>query len=40
MMPHLPEHLQEIETPALVVDLAILDRNLRRVAEYAGKHGL
>ena len=32
--------LPEIETPALVVDLDILDRNLRRVAEYAGRHGL
>jgi D-serine deaminase-like pyridoxal phosphate-dependent protein len=36
MTPYLPE----IETPALVVDLDILDRNLRRVAEYAGRHGL
>jgi D-serine deaminase-like pyridoxal phosphate-dependent protein len=33
-------HLSEIETPALVVDLNILDRNLRRVAAYAGRHGL
>lgn len=32
--------LSEIETPALVVDLDILDRNLRRVADYAGQHGL
>jgi D-serine deaminase-like pyridoxal phosphate-dependent protein len=32
--------LSEVETPALVVDLEILDRNLRRVAEYAGSHGL
>jgi D-serine deaminase-like pyridoxal phosphate-dependent protein len=30
----------EIETPALLVDLDILDRNLRRVAAYAGEHGL
>jgi D-serine deaminase-like pyridoxal phosphate-dependent protein len=36
MMPH----LSEIETPALVVDLDILDRNLHRVADYASKHGL
>jgi D-serine deaminase-like pyridoxal phosphate-dependent protein len=36
MMPH----ISEIETPALAVDLDILDRNLRRVADYAGKHGL
>lgn len=33
-------HLSEIETPALVVDLDILDRNLRRVADYARKNGL
>jgi D-serine deaminase-like pyridoxal phosphate-dependent protein len=33
-------HLSEIETPALVVDLDILDRNLRRVADYASQHGL
>jgi D-serine deaminase-like pyridoxal phosphate-dependent protein len=33
-------HLSEIETPALVVDLDILDRNLRRVADYAAGHGL
>src|ERR1017187_2464441 len=33
-------HLSEIETPALVVDLDILDRNLRRVAGYARQHGL
>src|ERR1017187_880080 len=33
-------HLSEIETPALVVDLDILDRNLRRVAGYASRHGL
>jgi len=32
--------LSEIETPALVVDLDILDRNLRRVAGYAEQHGL
>ena len=33
-------HVSEIETPALVVDLDILERNLRRVAAYAGEHGL
>src|SRR5664280_2660764 len=33
-------HLSEIETPALVVDLDILERNLRRVAGYAHQHGL
>ena len=36
MMPQ----ISEIETPALLVDLDILDRNLRRVADYAGRHGL
>ncbi len=36
MTPQLPD----IETPALVVDLDILDRNLRRVAAYASRHGL
>jgi D-serine deaminase-like pyridoxal phosphate-dependent protein len=33
-------HVSEVETPALLVDLDILDRNLRRVAGYAGEHGL
>jgi len=33
-------HLSEIETPALVVDVDIMERNLRRVAGYAGEHGL
>ena len=32
--------VSEIDTPALVVDLDILERNLRRVADYAGGHGL
>ena len=32
--------IEQIETPALLVDLDILDRNLRRVAGYAGQHGL
>jgi D-serine deaminase-like pyridoxal phosphate-dependent protein len=32
--------LSEIETPALVVDLDILERNLQRVADYAAQHGL
>ena len=30
----------ELETPALVVDLDRLERNLRRAAEYASAHGL
>jgi D-serine deaminase-like pyridoxal phosphate-dependent protein len=33
-------HVTEIETPAIVVDLDILERNLRRVANYAKQHGL
>ena len=41
-VPSYPEdmHLSEIETPALVVDVDIMERNLRRVAGYAGEHGL
>ena len=33
-------HVSEIDTPALVVDLDILDANLRRVAEYTREHSL
>src|ERR1035437_6079895 len=33
-------HTRDIDTPALVVDLDILDRNLGRVAGYARQHGL
>jgi D-serine deaminase-like pyridoxal phosphate-dependent protein len=33
-------HVSEIETPALLVELDILERNLRRVAGYASEHGL
>jgi len=33
-------HVSEIDTPALVVDLDILERNLRRVADYAKDHDL
>jgi D-serine deaminase-like pyridoxal phosphate-dependent protein len=33
-------HVSEIDTPALVVDLDIFDRNLARVADYARGHGL
>src|ERR1043166_3042861 len=33
-------HVSEIDTPALVVDLDIMERNLRRVAEYTKEHGL
>jgi len=33
-------HVSEIDTPALVVDLDIFERNLARVAGYAREHGL
>src|ERR1019366_8941406 len=33
-------HVSEIDTPALVVDLDIFERNLTRVAGYARQHGL
>ncbi len=33
-------HVSEIDTPRLVVDLDIMERNLARVASYAAQHGL
>lgn len=33
-------HVGELDTPALVVDLDIMERNLRRVAGYCAEHGL
>ena len=33
-------HVSEIDTPALVVDLDILERNVARVADYTREHGL
>ena len=33
-------HLSEIETPALIVDLDRMERNIARVADYAREHGL
>ena len=33
-------HISELDTPALVIDLDIMDRNLRRMSEYAANHGL
>jgi D-serine deaminase-like pyridoxal phosphate-dependent protein len=33
-------NISELETPALIVDLDIMERNLRRVADYAASHGL
>jgi len=32
--------VEEIDTPALLVDLDTMERNLRRVAEYTERHGL
>ena len=39
-MPAVSEILPELETPAPVVDLDRLDRNLDRAAEYSSAHGL
>src|SRR6266498_347973 len=33
-------HVSEIETPAIVVDLEVMERNLRRVADYCKNSGL
>src|SRR5215472_11037021 len=33
-------HVSEIDTPALVVDLDVMERNLAHVANYAREHGL
>jgi D-serine deaminase-like pyridoxal phosphate-dependent protein len=33
-------HISELDTPALMVDLDIMERNLRRVADYCKQHGL
>ena len=33
-------HVSELDTPALVIDLDIMERNLRRVAEYCSSHAL
>jgi D-serine deaminase-like pyridoxal phosphate-dependent protein len=32
--------VSELETPALLIDLDVMERNLRRVADYAREHGL
>lgn len=32
--------VEELETPAAIVDLDVLERNLERVADYAAEHGL
>ncbi len=33
-------HISELETPALAIDLDIMERNLQRAAEYTRTHGL
>ncbi len=33
-------HISELETPAVVVDLDVMDRNLSRMADYCRKHQL
>ena len=33
-------HISEIDTPAPVIDLDVMERNLRRAAGYAASHGL
>jgi len=40
MTDDMPQQLAALETPAVVVDLDRLDRNLARVADYAANHGL
>ncbi len=32
--------IQDLDTPALIVDLDIMERNLRRVADYCAGHRL
>ena len=32
--------IQDLDTPALLIDLDIMERNLRRVADYAARHNL
>ena len=36
----MPNNIRDIETPALLVDLDIMERNLMRAADYAASHGL
>ncbi|MGQ9919109.1 MAG: alanine racemase [Bryobacteraceae bacterium] len=33
-------HLSEIDTPAVIIDTAVMERNLERAAAYAREHGL
>src|SRR5215471_14261327 len=40
MMPNSTIRTSDLETPALLIDLDIMERNLCKVAEYGRKHGL
>src|ERR1700730_14657575 len=33
-------HISELDTPALIIDLDIMERNLRRAGEYCAANGL
>jgi D-serine deaminase-like pyridoxal phosphate-dependent protein len=33
-------HISELDTPALLIDLDVMERNLLRMSEYAAQHGL
>ena len=33
-------HISDLETPAVIVDLDVMERNLSRVADYCRKHQL
>lgn len=35
-----PQHVADLDTPALIIDLDIMERNLRRMADYTREHGL
>lgn len=35
-----PQRVSDLDTPALIIDLDIMERNLRRMAEYTREHGL
>ena len=32
--------ISEVETPAILIDIDVMEANLRRVADYAGEHSL
>jgi len=36
----LPAKIADLDTPALLIDLDIMERNLRRMADYTAEHGL